>query len=83
MPPYQDQNGGTGELMPFAGYDDFDDCVRSNSDKRDPAGYCAEIQRRSESKGDTRGREDIQQTMHRLFRPVTVSKKYHRGMKRR
>ena len=34
--------------MPFAGYRDFDDCVRRNRDKRDPKAYCAEIQRRAE-----------------------------------
>ncbi|AFH23020.1 hypothetical protein OSG_eHP40_00265 [environmental Halophage eHP-40] len=26
-------------IMPFAGYDDFDDCVSENSDKRDPEAY--------------------------------------------
>ena len=31
--------------MPFAGYADFDACVRANSDKRDPKAYCAEIMR--------------------------------------
>lgn len=36
--------------MPFAGYEDFDDCVAKNKDKDDPKGYCAEIQRRSEKR---------------------------------
>jgi hypothetical protein len=31
--------------MPFASYRDFDDCVRRNADKRDPAAYCAAIER--------------------------------------
>lgn len=31
--------------MPFAKYRDFDDCVRRNSDKRDPQAYCAAIER--------------------------------------
>ena len=30
-------------LMPFAGYEDFDDCVAQNSDKDDPGAYCAAI----------------------------------------
>lgn len=29
--------------MPFAGYEDFDECVLENSDKEDPEGYCARI----------------------------------------
>lgn len=29
---------------PFAGYDDFDDCVQQNSDKDDPQAYCGKIQ---------------------------------------
>ena len=30
--------------MPFAGYKDFDECVRRNSDKGDPKAYCGKIQ---------------------------------------
>jgi hypothetical protein len=30
--------------MPFAGYDDFDDCVRQNQDKENPEGYCSAIE---------------------------------------
>lgn len=30
--------------MPFGGYDDFDDCVRKNRQKKDPKAYCAAIQ---------------------------------------
>ena len=30
--------------MPFAGYEDFDDCVRQNSDKENPEAYCAAIE---------------------------------------
>jgi len=30
---------------PFAGYKDFDDCVRKNSDKDDPKAYCAVIKK--------------------------------------
>jgi hypothetical protein len=33
---------------PFAGYADFDDCVAKNSDKSDPAAYCAVIKRQVE-----------------------------------
>lgn len=34
--------------MPFGPYEDFDDCVAQNSDKDDPAAYCAAIQREIE-----------------------------------
>lgn len=34
--------------MPFAGYKDFDECVRKNKDKEDPKAYCAEIKRKTE-----------------------------------
>ena len=34
--------------MPFAGYDDFDDCVRLNKDKDDPDAYCGAIKHRVE-----------------------------------
>lgn len=34
--------------MPFAGYKDFDACVRANSDKSDPEAYCATIMRKVE-----------------------------------
>ena len=36
--------------MPFAGYKDFDDCVRKNADKKDPKAYCATIMRETEGK---------------------------------
>lgn len=39
--------------MPFAGYKDFDECVSKNSDKDDPAAYCAAIQQKAEKEGDT------------------------------
>ncbi len=37
--------------MPFAGYADFDECVRKNQDKKDPEAYCATIKRKVEGKG--------------------------------
>ena len=33
---------------PFAGYDDFEQCVRENSDKDDPEAYCGTIKHRVE-----------------------------------
>lgn len=36
--------------MPFAGYKNFEDCVKKNAKKRNPKAYCAEIQRRAEKK---------------------------------
>ena len=29
--------------MPFAGYEDFADCVSKNQDKEDPDAYCGKI----------------------------------------
>ena len=37
----------------FADYDDFDACVRANSDKDDPEAYCASIKREVEGKAET------------------------------
>jgi hypothetical protein len=34
--------------MPFGDYEDFDACVRENSDKRDPEAYCGTIKRQIE-----------------------------------
>jgi len=36
--------------MPFAGYSNFDECVRKNKDKNDPEAYCATIMRQVEGK---------------------------------
>lgn len=33
--------------MPFAGYEDHDECVSKNRDKDDPDAYCADLERRS------------------------------------
>lgn len=42
--PTDREDGVRGE--PFAGYDDFEDCVQQNQDKEDPEAYCGEIQRK-------------------------------------
>ena len=34
--------------MPFGDYADMDDCISKNSDKEDPAAYCASIQKQAE-----------------------------------
>ena len=36
--------------MPFAGYEDFDDCVLKNQDKENPEAYCGKIQHEAEGK---------------------------------
>lgn len=36
--------------MPFAGYANFDECVRKNQNKRDPKAYCASIKQKVEGK---------------------------------
>lgn len=64
--------------MPFAGYVDFDDCVRKNQDKENPAAYCATIQRMAEGgrRPDTsqqtsaqRGEESVAREIERRTRP--------------
>lgn len=35
---------------PFAGYDDFDDCVSKNRDKDDPEAYCGSIKSKTEGR---------------------------------
>ncbi len=39
---------------PFADYEDFDECLSKNSDKKDPAAYCASIMRQVEGKKKTK-----------------------------
>lgn len=41
-------------LKPFAGYKDFDACVRANSEKSDPKAYCATIMRKVEGKAEVK-----------------------------
>ncbi|RME52497.1 hypothetical protein D6783_04560 [Candidatus Woesearchaeota archaeon] len=41
---------------PFAGYKDFDDCVRQNQDKDNPQAYCATIMRNVEGKSMEKAR---------------------------
>lgn len=43
---------------PFAGYDDFDDCVSQNQDKQDPEAYCATIKKKVEEI-DTTGESNM------------------------
>lgn len=38
------------ESKPFAGYRNFQDCVRKNQGKKNPVAYCAEVMRRIEEK---------------------------------
>jgi hypothetical protein len=40
--------GGMRKGAPFAGYDDFADCVSKNSDKDDPEAYCGAIKSKTE-----------------------------------
>jgi hypothetical protein len=41
--------------MPFAGYDDFEDCVRKNKKKGDAKAYCATIMRKVEGARESVG----------------------------
>jgi len=43
-----DSNSEKTSEEPFAGYKNFDDCVKKNKDKEDPKGYCASIKKKAE-----------------------------------
>ena len=43
---------------PFAGYDDFDDCVQQNQDKSDPEDYCGAIKKQVEDE-ETESLDDL------------------------
>ncbi len=60
--------------MPFAGYRDFDECVRKNSKKDNPKGYCATIQRKVEGPRGGRMREaepGVEWSLSRVAQPWT------------
>jgi hypothetical protein len=44
--------------MPFAGYRDFEECVKANQDKRDPTAYCAAIEREYDRRKAAKERHD-------------------------
>lgn len=48
MGEYYERNASLKKGAPFAGYDDFADCVNKNSDKNDPEAYCGSIKRKTE-----------------------------------
>ena len=45
--------------MPFADYDDFDDCVAQNQDKDDPEAYCGKIKADTEMATVTRINREV------------------------
>jgi hypothetical protein len=58
---------------PFAGYDDFEDCVRQNSDKEDPDAYCASIMHQVEGKRTTANNISIADvTSHEAVVPLEL-----------
>lgn len=50
--------------MPFGEYKDFDDCVRKNSDKKDPKAYCATIERKVK---ESTMEEAVKEQLHDVF----------------
>lgn len=46
---------------PFAGYDDFEQCVMDNQDKQDPEAYCGEIKDKAEELNDAMGEDTTQE----------------------
>ncbi len=55
--------------MPFAGYEDFDDCVSKNSDKGDPKAYCGSIQAKVEEANRIYAKEQDAQEPEGLTTP--------------
>ncbi len=46
--------------MPFAGYDDWESCIRQNQDKDSPEKYCGKIKHQVEKAADDSGRRFIE-----------------------
>jgi len=55
--------------MPFAGYEDFDDCVAKNSDKGDPKAYCGSIQAKVEEANRIYSKEQTPEQVASLTTP--------------
>jgi hypothetical protein len=51
------------EGKPFAGYEDFDECVTDNQDKDDPEAYCGWLE--EQAKGNGNSLKDALQTTHK------------------
>ena len=47
-------------MSPMGDYKDFDDCVKRNGDKKDPAAYCATIMRAVEGKHETKTLDNVE-----------------------
>lgn len=81
--------------MPFAGYTNFDECVRKNSHKSDPEAYCATIMRKVEGKANEKLRisKEIGKLIDKLIKSLGadeikqkikqyVRKKYNEGLEK-
>ena len=53
--------------VPFAGYKDFDECVKKNQDKSDPKAYCGAIKAKAENGGKEVTEHTIESTITRMF----------------
>ncbi len=79
-----DESNPTEDSKPFAGYQDFEECVKDNQDKEDPEGFCAylhhqetgeypsEVNSSSSNKAPSRPDEVIE---HKIFRPSEIADK--------
>lgn len=56
----------TKTMTPFAGYDDFDDCVSDNQDKDSPEGFCAWLHYETTGEWPTEGQAQGKQIMNDL-----------------
>jgi len=52
--------------MPFAGYKNFADCVKKNSGKKSPQGYCATIMRKIEGQNTNYSKGAIEEAHKKL-----------------
>ena len=54
--------------MPFAGYKDFDECVKKNQDKSDPKAYCGAIKAKAENSDTGEDKmADMESKVTRMF----------------
>lgn len=59
--------------MPFAGYKDFDACVKANSDKENPEAYCGAIENKVKGEKDNPGSEGVEgNTSHSTVKVKTI-----------
>ena len=63
--------------MPFADYEDFDDCVKQNQDKAEPEAYCAALYKRVKGKWPAQekviGKNNYRERLKRISKALKVN----------